>query len=77
MQLTFLATWTFEDFKEAIIEDVGSPPISDINLKVPLKNYLCFILPLLSEFIASEKSEYVVMRSILIYGSIELEVFVI
>ncbi|KAK4559903.1 hypothetical protein RGQ29_008904 [Quercus rubra] len=39
-KLTFLATWTFEDFKEAIIEDVGSPPISDINLKLVFEESL-------------------------------------
>uniref|UniRef100_A0A7N2N8C4 FF domain-containing protein n=1 Tax=Quercus lobata TaxID=97700 RepID=A0A7N2N8C4_QUELO len=39
-KLTFLATWTFKDFKEAIIEDVGSPPISDINLKLVFEESL-------------------------------------
>lgn len=29
-------SWTFEDFKAAISEDVGSSSISDINLKVLL-----------------------------------------
>lgn len=28
------STWTFEDFKAAISDDVSSPPISEINLKV-------------------------------------------
>lgn len=28
------STWTLEDLKVAIIEDVGSPHISDVNLKV-------------------------------------------
>jgi hypothetical protein len=29
-----VSTWTFEDFKGAVADDIGSPPISDINLKV-------------------------------------------
>ncbi|KAJ6299152.1 hypothetical protein OIU76_020175 [Salix suchowensis] len=28
------STWTLEDLKVAILEDVGSPPISDVNLKM-------------------------------------------
>ncbi|KAJ8771330.1 hypothetical protein K2173_026507 [Erythroxylum novogranatense] len=28
-----LSTWTFEDFKSATSDDIGSPDISDINLK--------------------------------------------
>lgn len=34
MQITMVSTWTFEDFKGAVADDIGSPPISDINLKV-------------------------------------------
>ncbi|CAK7347390.1 unnamed protein product [Dovyalis caffra] len=33
-KITVLSTWTFEDFKAAFSDDVGSPPISDINLKL-------------------------------------------
>ncbi|KAF2324233.1 hypothetical protein GH714_010960 [Hevea brasiliensis] len=33
-QITMSSTWTFEDFKAAISDDVSSPPISDINLKI-------------------------------------------
>ncbi|XP_057991376.1 pre-mRNA-processing protein 40A-like isoform X2 [Hevea brasiliensis] len=28
------STWTLEDFKAAIVEDVSPPPISDVNLKI-------------------------------------------
>ncbi|KAF3434517.1 hypothetical protein FNV43_RR21602 [Rhamnella rubrinervis] len=28
------STWTFEDFKNAISNDIGSPPVSDANLKI-------------------------------------------
>ncbi|KAL9660333.1 hypothetical protein QQ045_025146 [Rhodiola kirilowii] len=31
-KLVVTSTWTFEDFKEATKEDIGSPPISDTNL---------------------------------------------
>lgn len=34
-----VSTWTVEDFKAAISEDVGSSSISDINLKVLLLHY--------------------------------------
>ncbi|KAJ8762609.1 hypothetical protein K2173_008048 [Erythroxylum novogranatense] len=33
-KITMLSTWTFEDFRSAISDDIGSPPISDINLKL-------------------------------------------
>ncbi|KAJ4848786.1 hypothetical protein Tsubulata_025770 [Turnera subulata] len=33
-KITMVAKWTFEEFKAAISDDVGSPPISDINLKL-------------------------------------------
>ncbi|KAJ9186855.1 hypothetical protein P3X46_002384 [Hevea brasiliensis] len=33
-KITMSSTWTFEDFKAAISDDVSSPPISDINLKL-------------------------------------------
>ncbi|KAF8410256.1 hypothetical protein HHK36_002781 [Tetracentron sinense] len=33
-KITMASTWTLEDFKAAILEDVSSPPISDINLKL-------------------------------------------
>ncbi|KAF2320795.1 hypothetical protein GH714_030849 [Hevea brasiliensis] len=28
------STWTLEDFKAAIVEDVSPPPVSDVNLKI-------------------------------------------
>ena len=28
------STWTFEEFKESILPEIGSPPISDVNIKV-------------------------------------------
>ncbi|KDP41586.1 hypothetical protein JCGZ_15993 [Jatropha curcas] len=33
-KITMTSAWTFEDFKAAISDDIGSPPISDINLKL-------------------------------------------
>ncbi|KAI5563702.1 hypothetical protein POPTR_014G013100v4 [Populus trichocarpa] len=33
-KITMVSTWTFEDFKGAVADDIGSPPISDINLKL-------------------------------------------
>ncbi|KAJ6344836.1 hypothetical protein OIU76_006382 [Salix suchowensis] len=33
-KITMVSTWTFEDFKGAVSDDIGSPPISDINLKL-------------------------------------------
>lgn len=33
-QVSVLSTWTLEDFKNAIAEDISSPAISDVNLKV-------------------------------------------
>ena len=35
-----VSSWTVEDFKAAISEDVGSSPVSDINLKVLLLHYM-------------------------------------
>lgn len=28
------STWTLDDFKNAITNDIGSPPVRDVNLKV-------------------------------------------
>ncbi|KAG6699086.1 hypothetical protein I3842_08G052900 [Carya illinoinensis] len=39
-KFTLLSTWIFEDFKAAILEDIGSPPISDINLKFVFEELL-------------------------------------
>lgn len=33
-QVTLASTLTFEEFKVAILEDIGFPSISDINFKV-------------------------------------------
>ncbi|OVA01174.1 WW domain [Macleaya cordata] len=33
-KITIASTWTFEDFKAAISEDVNSSPVSDINLQL-------------------------------------------
>lgn len=33
-QVSLASTWTLEDFKAAIVEDVSPPPVSDVNLKV-------------------------------------------
>ncbi|KAK0576564.1 hypothetical protein LWI29_019706 [Acer saccharum] len=39
-KITISSTWTFEDFKAAVSEDVGSPEISDINLKLVYEELL-------------------------------------
>ncbi|XVE95059.1 hypothetical protein REPUB_Repub02eG0063900 [Reevesia pubescens] len=39
-KITMVSTWTVEDFKAAISEDVGSLPISDINLKLVYEELL-------------------------------------
>ncbi|KAK6939748.1 WW domain [Dillenia turbinata] len=39
-KVTILSTWKIEDFKASILEDVGSPPISDINLKLVFEELL-------------------------------------
>ncbi|PON40510.1 WW domain containing protein [Parasponia andersonii] len=33
-KIMLLSTWTFDDFKHAITDDIGSPPLSDVNLRV-------------------------------------------
>ncbi|KAM7280653.1 hypothetical protein ACFE04_007787 [Oxalis oulophora] len=33
-KITLASTWTFEDFKATMSEDIGSPPIVDTNLKL-------------------------------------------
>ncbi|KAM7280753.1 hypothetical protein ACFE04_007887 [Oxalis oulophora] len=39
-KITFEATWTLEDLKAHILEDVGSPPITDINFKLIYEDLL-------------------------------------
>ncbi|XWS14822.1 hypothetical protein CRYUN_Cryun35bG0041600 [Craigia yunnanensis] len=39
-KITMVSTWTVEDFKAAILEDVGSSTISDINLKLVYEELL-------------------------------------
>ncbi|XWS21317.1 hypothetical protein CRYUN_Cryun30bG0045300 [Craigia yunnanensis] len=39
-KITMVSTWTVEDFKANISEDVGSSPISDINLKLVYEELL-------------------------------------
>ncbi|XWS24079.1 hypothetical protein CRYUN_Cryun28dG0070100 [Craigia yunnanensis] len=39
-KITMVSTWTVEDFKAAISEDVGSSPISDITLKLVYEELL-------------------------------------
>lgn len=34
IQITLSLTWTLDDFKNVITNDIGSPPVSDVNLKV-------------------------------------------
>ncbi|GLT41219.1 hypothetical protein SLA2020_153000 [Shorea laevis] len=39
-KITMISTWTFEDFKAAISEEIGSPQVSDINLKLIYEDLL-------------------------------------
>lgn len=39
-KISIISTWTFEDFKGAISEDIGSPPPSDVNLKLIYEDLL-------------------------------------
>ncbi|KAK9269905.1 hypothetical protein L1049_025478 [Liquidambar formosana] len=39
-KITVASTWIFEDFKAAILEDIGSHPISDVNLKLVFEELL-------------------------------------
>ncbi|XVE70224.1 hypothetical protein DITRI_Ditri10aG0055700 [Diplodiscus trichospermus] len=39
-KITMVSTWTIEDFKAAISEDIGSSPISDINFKLVYEELL-------------------------------------
>ncbi|KAK3004047.1 hypothetical protein RJ639_018359, partial [Escallonia herrerae] len=39
-KITVVSTWTFEDFKAAILEEIGSPPLSDINLQLVFEDLL-------------------------------------
>ncbi|PON86839.1 WW domain containing protein [Trema orientale] len=33
-KIMLLSTWTFDDFKHAITDEIGSPPVSDVNLRL-------------------------------------------
>ncbi|CAH9065482.1 unnamed protein product [Cuscuta epithymum] len=33
-KITFSSSWSFEDFKDSILESIGTPPISDVNLQL-------------------------------------------
>lgn len=39
-KITLASTWTLEDFKAVILENVVSPPISDVNLKLVFEELL-------------------------------------
>ncbi|KAH9655516.1 pre-mRNA-processing protein 40A [Citrus sinensis] len=39
-KISLSSTWTFEDFKASILEDVTSPPISDVNIKLVFDDLL-------------------------------------
>lgn len=39
-KVSFAPSWTFDDFKAAILEDIGSPLISDTNLKIAYEELL-------------------------------------
>ncbi|KAM6543363.1 hypothetical protein CsatB_007810 [Cannabis sativa] len=39
-KVSFAATWTFDDFKEAVLEEIGSPLVSDINLKLVFEDLI-------------------------------------
>ncbi|XP_021850029.1 pre-mRNA-processing protein 40A isoform X3 [Spinacia oleracea] len=39
-KMTMTSTWTFDEFKESVSPDLGSPPISDINFKLVFEDQL-------------------------------------
>ncbi|WVZ24697.1 hypothetical protein V8G54_003241 [Vigna mungo] len=39
--ITLFSTWTFEDFKSALSKDIGTSPISELNLKVDRYSDIC------------------------------------
>ncbi|PON65555.1 WW domain containing protein [Parasponia andersonii] len=39
-KVSIASTWTFDDFKAAILEDIVSPPVSDLNLKLVYEELL-------------------------------------
>lgn len=39
-KISLSSAWTFEDFKASILEDVTSPPISDVNIKLVFDDLL-------------------------------------
>ncbi|GMP45548.1 hypothetical protein CsSME_00014039 [Camellia sinensis var. sinensis] len=42
-KVTITSTSTLEDFKDSILEDIGSPPISDINIRVYLFHFCLYL----------------------------------
>ncbi|KAL6207966.1 hypothetical protein ACLB2K_018918 [Fragaria x ananassa] len=39
-QITMVSSWTFEEFKAAVVNDIGSPSISELNLKLAYEDIL-------------------------------------
>ncbi|KAK9946359.1 hypothetical protein M0R45_011827 [Rubus argutus] len=39
-QITMVSTWTFEEFKAAVVKDIGSPSIPELNLKLVYEEIL-------------------------------------
>ncbi|XP_062098963.1 pre-mRNA-processing protein 40A [Humulus lupulus] len=39
-KVSIVSTWTFDDFKAAILEEIGSPLVSDINLKLVFEDLI-------------------------------------
>ncbi|XVF44953.1 hypothetical protein PTKIN_Ptkin02bG0164500 [Pterospermum kingtungense] len=39
-KISLASTWTLEDLKAAIVEDISSPPVSDVNLKLIFEELL-------------------------------------
>lgn len=45
-QITMVSTWTFEEFKAAVVKDIGSPSIPELNLKVTILKFHFFFFPI-------------------------------
>lgn len=57
-QVTLASTLTFEEFKVAILEDIGFPSISDINFKVTPFTSLPFLFDIFRSFPTTENCSF-------------------
>lgn len=61
-QVTLASTLTFEEFKVAILEDIGFPSISDINFKVTLFTSLSFLFDICHSFPKTENCSFAYIK---------------